>query len=120
MMLWDIIRDWFVQNIFGGMDSQGIVHSIFIGQGFNVADADTEFMYGDSFYPYGAGYNEYSGYSFPWWDGDNFGPVTGLSLSDWLSTTATIIVLAVGCFLAFAFIAWLFKKVGGAITRIGQ
>lgn len=115
MMLWDIIRDWFVQNIFGGCDSNQDFFETHLGNGYYVLSGTSNY----ESYPTG----DYWGYAMPGFsdiDMYNDGSVYLMSIGDWLSTTATIIVLCVGCFLAFAFIAWLFKKVGGAITRIGQ
>lgn len=38
-MLWNIIRDWFVQYIFGGVDSLGNTHNLPLGENLDNFDA---------------------------------------------------------------------------------
>lgn len=37
-MLWDIIYDFFVHHVFGGYDTNDVIHSAFFGEGYNVDD----------------------------------------------------------------------------------
>ena len=84
-MLWDIIRDWFVQHIWGGMNSNGEHFSNFVS-----SDYDTELL------TFQIG---------------NF----KLSMGDWLSTTSTIIVLVLMCAFLFLVVRYLFRLTSGLI-----
>ena len=121
MMLWTIIRDWFVQYVFGGMDSSGTVHSVFIGSAWAPRDADFTPVYGESLWPwYGNAEGEYGTAVCPWVEDGNLNPLTGLSFSDWLSTTATIIVLCALSFVLFLGVKWIFKVFVDGLSRIGK
>lgn len=72
-MLWDIIRDFFVQHIFGGEDSMGFLHDITLGNGD---------LYGTDVKIHFANLTDYNG-------------ELNYSLSDYLSTIASIITIVV-------------------------
>ena len=92
MMIWEYIRDFFVQFIFGGVDSAG---DYFGGCtiGFDANDGDVYYT-GDTNFNIG-------NYSF--------------SFGDWLSTTATIIVLCLFIFVLIKFTIYLFKAGAGLL-----
>ena len=102
-MLWDIIRDWFVQYIFGGITSTGEVYSGYIGL---VARNTFDYEYA------GTGYFML--------------PINGLeantdllthyiSMGDWLSTTSTIILLVLMCIFLFLCVRYLFRLTSGLL-----
>ena len=103
MVLWDIIRDFFVQFIFGGIDSLGeiyggVVCSTYVSEpGIGDLPPIEEYqpLYGEEF-------------SF------NIGDYQ-VSLGDWLSTTATIICLIGFCFIIYCFIRYLFRLSAGLV-----
>lgn len=86
MLIWDIIRDWFVMNIWGGLTSDLHAYAGFIGSGAYVPNIDdierSDLMTSGFMVPikdcFNADYDIYVSY---------------ISLGDWLSTTSTIIVL---------------------------
>lgn len=106
-MLWNIIRDFFVQYVFGGIDSYGEFYNVHLGT--LVVDAyDYPIVNGNDYFV------SISGYS-----GLNDSVVLGISFSDWLSTTATIITLCLLVAFLFLVVRWLFKLVSGLITLRG-
>lgn len=90
-MLWDIIRDWFVQYVWGGMDSNNDI----FGGGVGFTNTKNAFTYT----------NELNIKI-----GEN-----SLSLGDWLSTTSTIIVLVLMCAFLFLVVRYLFRLTSGLI-----
>lgn len=87
MTLWNIIRDWFVVNIWGGFDSAQVYHSDnIVGEVFDTTS-----------------------YKVLEYDGDT------LSLADWLSTTSTIIVLVILCIIFGLMVRWLFRLTSGLL-----
>lgn len=102
MMLWDLIRDFFVQFIFGGYSSSGDYFGGLLGHIFisgNITNTDMDAYSSDVLTPIGNVLIE-----------GELPDVGWLSIGDWLSTTATIIIL---CLLIFVFIKitiWLFKQ----------
>lgn len=97
-MIWDIIRDWFVMNIFGGMTSTGNEYSVGIGY---VGTDDLYFQYGnETTFNIGKGiYN-----------------VQYITFSDWLSTTATLIVLIAICVALFFLVRYFFRMFAGLLS----
>lgn len=84
MSLWNLIRDWFVQYIWGGVDSfDNTYGNNNIGYVFSSTDEITQNTNVSSFFiPLVKSYE------------DNMGVyVDYICLGDWLSTTSTIIVL---------------------------
>ena len=86
MTLWNIIRDWFVVYIWGGVSSEGTSYATnVVGTNLNSSDFTLE-----------------------------IGSLT-LNLGDWLSTTSTILCLALLVYAVILFLIWLFKFVSGLL-----
>lgn len=104
MMLWDIIRDWFVQYIFGGTLSNGdIVNGnlgSFMFQGFSDGGLDTSSLY----LPLNASSLD--------------GNIIGVSLGDWLSTTATIIMVVLLLIMLLSLVRFVIRQVCGLFAKI--
>lgn len=104
-MLFTIIRDFFVQHVWGGTDSHFEVFNSFIGSLVN----DT--------YEFDKGY--LSQFYVP--VGKNIVDAVGnktncyMAIGDWLSTTSTIITLVVILVCIAFFIRWIFKVCSNAI-----
>ena len=88
-MLWDIIRDWFVQYVWGGITSTNATFGGYIGSINNDLTKSNNLMLKI---------------------GEN-----SLSLGDWLSTTSTIIVLILMCAFLFLVVRYLFRLTSGLI-----
>lgn len=83
MTLWNIIRDFFIQYIFGGTASTGVAYNDnIIGGEINT---------------------------------NNYAILNDITLGNWLSTTATIIVLIGICLSIWHFVRWLFRLTAGLI-----
>lgn len=110
-MLWDIIRDWFVQYIFGGYASDGNYYYGIVG--------NNAWVEGDNI---NTSISDNSVFYLPMqgWNADELGAIKYISLADWLSTTATIITLIAGCVLLFLLVKWLFKLFAGMISGVGR
>lgn len=109
MTLWNIIRDWFVINIFGGYASSGVYYTQnIIGQNMTYADG----QYDDSYISFTN--DIYLNIGSKVGDSDIW-----LSMADWLSTTATIIVLCAMCFFLFLVVRWLFRLTSGLLSGRG-
>lgn len=112
MLLWDIIRDWFVMNIFGGVSSSGLYSSPLVGRFGNPGSYDL--VYADQVFVSSPILVNSS------FDGLLDDTLTGyISLGDWLSTTSTIIVLIALCFFFFLMVRWLFRLTAGLIQGRG-
>lgn len=102
-MLWDLIRDFFVQNIFGGLDSEGFYHSFNIGSG-SIYDGEnwtSEILTNE-----GLVYQvQNSADGLPYY----------LTLGDWLSTTASVISITIIVVLCCMFIYKIVRLIGGLI-----
>lgn len=104
MMLWDIIRNWFVMNVWGGWTSDGHSYSSVIGT--LELYVDGEF---DDNWP--ASLNEL------WFHvGDKGNSSTYIAMSDWLSTTSTIIVLVCVCVALFFLVRYFFRMFAGLLS----
>lgn len=95
-MLWDVIRDFFVQYVFGGYLSNGQSVAAPISRYGGVASTTTN-TYVEM------GLNNPTG-------------VMKMPIGDWLSTTATIITLCLLFFAAVKFVIWLTKYFAGVIS----
>lgn len=104
MMLWDIIRDFYVQYIFGGYDSFGNSYASHLGNVIcydnGVYDDDIVLSSTERIWTIAT---DPTGYSYV------------ISSGDWLSTTFTIITLILFVFFLYVFLRWLFKVVSGLI-----
>lgn len=99
MAIWNLLRDFFVQYIFGGKTSTGLSFAGVLGYDLNGQSrttSNTVVNMGDSFATSG-------------------GQPFNLSIGDYLSTTATIITLVVFVGILFLFLKWLFKVISGFI-----
>lgn len=86
LSLWNIVRDFFVQYIFGGYDSEGTMHNACLIGGTNNA-TDMQLTIGN----------------------------LTLSLSDWLASTLTIITMLALCVFLYLVVRWVFRLVSGLI-----
>lgn len=111
-MLWNIIRDWFVQYIFGGVTSNGNYFACSIGHVYDningIADADQiastdvlQVPIGDCLID-----DEYTGYA------------SHIAFGDWASTLSTIIVLILICVFLFLCVRYLFKVGAGLFSNL--
>lgn len=115
MMLWDIIRDFFVKYIFGGLASDSYTYSPLLGNFYTISSDGTYMMsaegvYVGDYYVHVPGFENLNG-PFP----PDY--LAYISLGDYLSTTATIIVLTLICVAIGMAVVWLFKEVYRMITR---
>lgn len=117
MTLWNIIRDFFVQYVFGGVTSNGqsVSGNFFIGNLFAFINGSPDDIYG-------AGTDNIifniNGFTDPNYDNLNSLSVY-MSLGDYLSTTATIIVLVVLAVVVALGIRWLFRFLISRFTKWG-
>lgn len=101
-MLWDLIRDFFVENVFGGVNSSGTLFNITLGRGWYVDGADDIIFGGDYMFQMSSGLNGDTSFRY-------------ISLADWLSTTATAISITIIVVLCCLFIYKIIRLVGGLI-----
>ena len=106
MSIWNIIRDWFVQYIFGGFNSNMDFYDM--GVIGNLANKDGSNFFigsiGDTYVPVKL-FNEGSG-----------AEICYITLGDWLSTTATLIVIIAVCFGLFMLVRYFFRMFSGLLT----
>ena len=88
-MLWDIIRDWFVEYVWGGVTSTNATYGGYIGTINNNLTKSNNLLLKI---------------------GEN-----SSSRGDWLSTTSTIIVLVLMCAFLFLVVRDLFRLTSGLI-----
>lgn len=106
MTLWNIIRDWFVINIWGGYTSEDILYLNTIGKILRDDAGEEDYFLGttdDLFFKVG----------------QHIYVTDYISIGDWLSTTSTIIVLIALCFFFFLMVRWLFRLTSGLIHGRG-
>lgn len=82
-MLWNIIRDFFVNNVFGGTPSTGNAVALPLGGSLDTTSTLNQEL--------------------------------PIGLGDWLSTTATIIVLCALTFALAKLVVWLVKFIGSGL-----
>lgn len=104
MLIWDIIRDWFVMNIWGGYTSAGVLYNCHVGnlQTYINGENDDGWLgsLNDILFHVG-----------------KFGNTDiVMSLSDWLSTTSTIIVLVAVCVGLFFLVRYFFRMFAGLLS----
>lgn len=104
MMLWDLIRDFYVMYIFGGYSSDLVNYHGYLGHFY---DSSSDYLLEDNYtnavYFNFKGYSSVEGVYFDYY-----------SLGDYLSTIATIITLIVILLVCFHII----KKCFNVFTRI--
>lgn len=103
MSLWDLIRDFFVQHVFGGLLSNGVQVGGYVGT----------LIYGDYYYSEAFTTDYYV--SLGGYFQGNDAEVLAISLGDWLSTTATIISITIIVVLCCLFVYKIVKLIGGLI-----
>lgn len=104
-MLWDLIRDFFVQHVFGGVMSDGRFFGGIVGNLFDVVDGQVDDNYVDT-----ANVIHYKVGSNGSFNGDIY-----MSLNDWLSTTATAISITIIVVLCCLMIYKIVRLIGGLI-----
>lgn len=102
-MLWDLIRDFFVQHVFGGCNSDGTYYNATLG---NLVNSDDDWAGSVTELRYKVGQ-----FLLP----DKTVIPTYMSLGDWLSTTATIISITIIVVLCCLFVYKIIKLIGGLI-----
>ena len=107
MLLWDIIRDWFVMNIWGGTSSEAYDYYTSFGRVFIVGNGSETSNSVDLMLP------------VKLFNGNYGSEVSYISIGDWLSTTSTIIVLIAICVGFFFLVRWLFRLTAGLIAGRG-
>lgn len=85
MAIWNMIRDFLVQYIFGGVTSNGDTFTGVVGDNLDTSNVSFEI-------------------------GNNT-----INMGDWLSTTTTIIILCIFVIILFLLLKWLFKTISGLI-----
>lgn len=106
MTLWNLIRDFFVQNIFGGWLSNNTkVNPNFVGYIRAENSSATAGYSADTYVHVGDILNS------------NGSVVSYITLGDWLSTTFTIITLVLLVFFLYIFVKWIFKLFAGLMYR---
>lgn len=103
-MLWDLIRDFFVQHVFGGLDSNGHFFEANFGSGWYESDGTDDMLTGVNI-----------GYKVGLEFGSAHGESMFLTASDWLSTTATAISITIIVVLCCLFVYKIIKLIGGLI-----
>lgn len=103
MLLWDIIRDWFVQYVFGGFTSVGQPYGGRLGQFMLSGGNATSYRCYNIYFPINmiTSSNE---------------QVIGVSVGDWLSTTATLIVMISVCVALWFLVRYFFRMFAGLIS----
>lgn len=101
MTLWRLIRDFFVENLFGGYLSSGRYISNSLGYGLST-NGYVELNTSNSFVDVGLTKN----------DGTI---IKGITFGDWLSTTFTIITLILLVIFLYIFVKWIFKLFSGLL-----
>lgn len=92
-MLWNVVRDFFVSHIFGGITSQGVDYGAYLNDNFTTLDIIYDLDVNNG---------------------------VGISLGDYLSTIATIICMVVIVLLCCLFIKTLIKLVFRLFTLGGS
>lgn len=102
MMIWDIIRDWFVMNIWGGLASNYQSYGGFVGLFYNSSQGTDTGLTNDTFVPVkviaSQSVRDY------------------ISLGDWLSTTSTIIILIAVSVGLFYLTRYFFRMFAGLLA----
>ena len=105
MMLWDIIRDWFVMNVWGGNLSTGQQFVANVGRGYNVANDEGYSLLTNSFYLPIKGFDDSASVV-----------IDHICLGDWLSTTSTIIVLVAISVALYFLVRYFFRMFAGLLS----
>lgn len=108
-MLWDLIRDFFVIHVFGGVTSDGTFIGGMLG---SITDIDANYYDAMTtahlYFPIGETFI---------WDNDSYVSKTFMSIGDWLSTTATIISISIIVVLCCLFIKKIVSTISNLMSR---
>lgn len=104
--MWAIIRDFYVEYIFGGTLSNGYLRGTGTIGSLLAGSNRSQAKINETYIPLALTKADGTTYSYI-----NFG--------DWLSTTATIITLVVMVFLLFLLVRWVYKICAGLFTLRG-
>ena len=102
MMLWDIIRDFFVQYVFGGIDSNEHFYETMFGFGHGFNDGAEEIEYTNAIFV------KLDNFLSTDFDG------VSVNIGDYLSTTFTIITLVIMFIVMCLLVRWCFRVMKGA------
>ena len=104
MVLWDIIRDWFVVYVWGGYTSTGTYYGLSIGKAYSTSGGNQ----------WGLDLNSIKALDVSL---DNrFVSINGhYGLSDYLSTLSTLLVFGLMCFALYLIIRYMFRLTAGLI-----
>lgn len=105
MTLWNLIRDFFVINIFGGYASNNDIYGNRLGLVYGSQSLESEFF--DTSDPLFK-------ISDVNWRSD-INESMYISMGDWLSTTFTIITLVLLTIFLIIFVKWIFKLFSGLL-----
>lgn len=104
--LWDVIRDFFVSNIFGGMTSSHEIFKGFMGRVYATGGANAWMTDTATLGVYSAQMD------------DRGFPISSLmSIGDWLSSMATLITLIFLVIFLGLFVRWIFRLFSGLLSR---
>lgn len=103
-MIWDIIRDWFVMNIWGGTTSEAYDYYAYLGRAYIYGNGSEITNTYDIMVPVKLFNSNYGA------------DVNYISLGDWLSTTSTIIVLVAVCVGLFFLTRYFFRMFAGLLS----
>lgn len=104
MLIWDIIRDWFVVNIWGGTTSEAYDYYAYVGRVFIDGNGSEIKNTHDLMVP------------VKLFD-INYGvEVNYISLGDWLSTISTIIILVAVCVGLYLLTRYFFRMFAGLLS----
>lgn len=101
--LWNLLRDFFVEYIFGGINSVGIMFKGRIGALVTFDGTSTTSI------------NPASSTDLLLNVGTFGGKDYAVSLGDWLSTSCTVVTLVAFVIILFLLLKWLFKVISGFI-----
>lgn len=114
MNLWNIIRDWFVEYVFGGTNYNGEIFSGQLGRFGYLNGEDYKYDIvsnnSDIYVPLGANF----------FDAGSETTLNLISFGDWLSSTATLIVLIALCLFLFLAVKWVFNVFRNTLERVGK
>lgn len=116
MTLWNLIRDFFVEHIFGGVNSAGSEFADnFIGNFYGIANGNEDFVNANSNTPL-LPVAKWQ-YSDMFYSGGivNTDTYMSVGLGDWLSTTFTVITLVLLVMFLYIFVKWIFKLFSGLL-----
>lgn len=119
MLIWDIIRDWFVMNIWGGCTAGGDFYSGHLGPFIQPVTNGGEANLNDNLTTSTQFIKVGSGLLPDIWDTGadlDFSGAYYMSLGDWLSTISTIIILVAVSVGLFFLVRYFFRMFSGLLS----